>query len=394
MHAGAPFRELCFSYLYLWDNLTVRHHSQSLLSADAIRWTFQFTTKSKPKRRSTDLLSVSAASFRHALSVLSVSSSLRTLGLSWIRVEPAHQILILSIKTLRTLELVNSIFAPTSVVMHRSSIKALLLEGSSPVPVTLLGSSLEGLRLKRWNNQPHELDILASTPLPRLTFLENSIMMKLPTHDYFASFRNIRTLILSSLGPVSVPPTALPYLTNLSAPHDVGKALLPGRPVYTYHLRYIYYPVWWGSIDNPLMEVALCAQHVKELHLWLCTPPWKLAAFLTLHFPNIVRLYMNLTHSDNLDNGDSPQFLCRTHRSLREFDIGFHVTKGQSLPREACRKALKKLTEVCPALEVVRFGELFPVDGGSIDERDVRLDWVMDMRRTAGGEWQERKWWI
>jgi len=50
------------------------------------------------------------------------------------------------------------------------------------------------------------------------------------------------------------------------------------------------------------------------------------------------------------------------------------------------------LTVVCPALEVVRFGELFPVEGGGVDERDVPLDRLMDMRQTAEGEWKEMKW--
>ena len=392
MHAGAPFHVLRFNYRYLWDNLTLRQHSESLSSADTICWTFQSTVKGKPERRSTDLLSVSAASFRHTLSVLSVSSSLRTLCLSGIVVEPAHQVLILSIKTLRTLELVNSMFIPTSVVMPRSSIKALLLQGSSPVPITLLGSSLEVLRLNQWKNQSYE--ILASTPLPRLTFFGNSFILKLPTHDYLASFRNIRTLILSSLGPGPVPPTALPRLTYLSAPQDAGKALLPGRPVHTYHLRYMSHQIWGGSINNLLVELAPCAQHVKELQLWLRVSPWDLVVFLALHFPNIVRLHLGLSHSDHLADGDSPRSRGRVRHSLREFDIGFNVTKGQSFPRENCRKALTRLTEVCPALEVARFGELFPVDGGGIDDRNVRLDWLMDMRRTAGGEWQERKWWV
>jgi len=79
------------------------------------------------------------------------------------------------------------------------------------------------------------------------------------------------------------------------------------------------------------------------------------------------------------------------HRSLREFDIGFSV-KRQPFPREGCWKVLMALTEVCPALEVVRFGELFPVEGGGIDERDVALDRLMDMRQTAEGEWREMKW--
>ena len=391
VHAGAPFRELHFNYVYLWDNLTVRQHSESLSSAHTIRWTFQsLHAKGKPERRSTDLLPVLAASFRHALSVLSVSSSLHTLGLSRIRVQPAHQILILSIKTLRTLELVDSMFAATSVVMPHSSIKVLLLERWSSIPITLLASSLEALRLRQWKSPSYE--ILASTPLPRLTFFENAFIIQLPTHDYLASFRNIRTLILSSLGPGPVPPTALPRLTYLSAPQDVGKALLPGRPVHTYHLSYIRHQIWAGSINNLLVELAPCAQHVQELHLWLRVSPWELVVSLALHVPNVVRLYLRLVPSELLGDRTPAQSSVHMHPSLREFDIGFYVNTWQPLPRENCRKVLMKLTKVCPVLEIVRFGQLFPIDGGGIDERDVSFDLVMDMRRTSGGEWKERKW--
>jgi len=80
------------------------------------------------------------------------------------------------------------------------------------------------------------------------------------------------------------------------------------------------------------------------------------------------------------------------HRSLREFDIGFSVVEGQPFPRKDCQKVLTALTKVCPALEVVRFGRLFPVEGGGVDERDVPLDRLMDMRQTAEGKWEEKKW--
>ena len=362
------------------------------LRTQSVGWTFQTTMKIRRKavRRSTDLLSVSAASFRYALSVLSVSSSLHTLGLSWIRVEPTHQILILSIKTLQIVNLHNTTFAPTSIVMPRSSIKSLFLQGWSPLPNALLGSSLETLRLNQWEMPAYE--ILSSTALPCLAFLENSTIIKLPTHDYFASFRNITTLILSSLGPGPVPPTALPLLTYLSAPHYVGKALLPGRPVHTYQVHYIQHMISGASIEHPLVELAPCAQHVKELHLWLGVSPWELVVFLALHFPNVVRLHLKLAPFDRLEEGWPPPSNAYMHPLLREFDIGFYVNRTQPFPREICRKLLTKLTKVCPVLEVVRFGQLFPIDGGGIDERDLSVDLVMDMRRTAGGDWKERKW--
>jgi len=93
------------------------------------------------------------------------------------------------------------------------------------------------------------------------------------------------------------------------------------------------------------------------------------------------------------DDGKTPQFQADGHPSLKEFDLGFDMIKGRPFPRENCKQVLMLLTEVCPELEVVRFGELFFVDGGGgIDERDDRLDWLMDMRRTAEGDWEEREW--
>jgi hypothetical protein len=271
--------------------------------------------------------------------------------------------------------------------------RALSLKVWRPAPIrhiiTLLGGSLEILRV---NGAVIETcEILASIPHPRLTFFEISTI-GVPTHDYLAAFRNIRTLIIHSLGPDPVPPTTLPHLTYLSAPWTIGQALLPGRPVRTYRMAYDYHLASGPYINGPLVGLEAYAQHVTELHVWLRVSPWGLAAFLASHFPNIVRLYLKLTDLEDLDDGRWPGPRAKVHRSLKEFDVGFDVSKRRPFPREECKRALTKLTLICPALEVVRFGALLPVNGGCIDEIEVPLDWLMDMRRTMGGDWQERKW--
>ena len=397
VHTGAPFRELRFKSRRMWDYVSIRRHSELLSYARAIHWDFQ-KSRGQP-RRSTDLLSVSAASFRHVLSVLSVPSSLHTLVLTSLRVEPAHQILILSIKTLRFLKLVESSFAPTSILMPRSSITTLWLEICSPPTtrhlLTLLGSSLKILRFRRQNWEAHE--ILPSTPLPLLTFFESPVIKTVPSWVYFASFQNIRVLILHSFAwdessPSPIPSTALPHLTYLAAPPILGKALLLGRPVHTYRMYDPYYRDWsvMNHLERTLMHVAPYAQHVKELHLWLNVPPWVLVDHLALHFPNLVRVHLCW---DVPNSRPGPWPKGGAHLSLREFNIGFYLRKEWSFPSDKCRNALRLLTKVCPALEVFRFGEVFFVDGSSgIDERDVRPDRLMDMRRTAEGEWKERKW--
>ena len=122
-------------------------------------------------------------------------------------------------------------------------------------------------------------------------------------------------------------------------------------------------------------------------------PPWLVVELLALHYPNIVRLYLGmllLTEFDLPDDRKPPRSQVDVHPSLREIDLGFTVNRGAPFPREHCKKVLRLLTEVCPALEVVRFGYLFFADGVGIDERNVQLDRVMDMRRTAEGEWKER----
>jgi len=140
------------------------------------------------------------------------------------------------------------------------------------------------------------------------------------------------------------------------------------------------------------MQLAPCAQHVKELHLWVRVAPWVLAEFLALHFPNLVRVHLRMNEFYHPTAREPSWSQVGVHLSLREFDIGFNVIVGQPFPREECRKALGRLTEVCPVLEVVRFGALFLDDGGRIDERNIPLDKLMDMRRTAEGEWKERQW--
>ena len=127
-------------------------------------------------------------------------SSLHTLGLRWLNVEPAQQQLILSIKSLQFLKLVNSSFVPTSVVMPRSSITTLWIEDLLAAPtkhlLTLLASSLETLRSRRMRSEA--IDVLGGTRLPRLMFLEEVYPEHIPKWDHLASFSNIKVLIISS----------------------------------------------------------------------------------------------------------------------------------------------------------------------------------------------------
>jgi len=392
----------------MWDYPTIRRHSSSLSSARAIRWSSrrhhnrwwgQPLRPQRSQRRSSDSLSVSGASFRHVLSIVSGPSSLHTLGLTLLNVEPAQQQLILSIKSLRFLKLVNSTFVPTSVVMPRSSITTLWLEWLDESLVTqtkhlltLLASSLETLRSRGLRSEVN--DVIGSTQLPRLTFFEEVSSLGRSKWDHFTSFSNIKVLIIVSFGLPSVPtamlPHMLPHLTHLSARHTVARVLLPGRPVRTYHLD-----VCVGS--RALAKLAPCAQHVEELQLPTRMPPGELVEHLAMHLPNLVRVRLTTAKFPFPTNGKSA-FVPRSgneyvHHSLREIDIGFHRVKGRPFPSESCWNALTTLRGICPGLEVVRFGELFPVAGGGIDERNVGLDWLMDVRRTtADGEWKERKW--
>jgi len=118
----------------------------------------------------------------------------------------------------------------------------------------------------------------------------------------------------------------------------------------------------------------------------------RLVEALAKHFPSIIRVYMMR------GNGfETPLFTPQpdptpVHRSLKELDVGFSIAAGRPFLREECQKLLMTLTATCPALEVVRLGALFLVDGGGIDERCVAPDRVMDMRRSVGGEWKERTW--
>jgi hypothetical protein len=120
--------------------------------------------------------------------------------------------------------------------------------------------------------------------------------------------------------------------------------------------------------------------------------PPGLVELLVVQLPNLVRVRLMMKESKLPAPGRvsiGPEK--SVHRSLKEFDIGFPVEKGRVFPHEACWAVLTTLIEMCPALEVVRFGALFPVEGGGIDERNVPLDWLMDIRRTAEGEWKERR---
>src|SRR5258708_25039599 len=98
-------------------------------------------------------------------------------------------------------------------------------------------------------------------------------------------------------------------------------------------------------------------------------PPDKLAGWVAMHLPNLLRVRLMMEEFRPALGTFVPDFV---QRSLKEFDIGFPT--GERFPREDCWEILGRLTKVCPALEVVRFGALFPVEGGGIDERNIPLD--------------------
>jgi hypothetical protein len=388
----------------MWKYFSIRRHSRSLSFARAIHLNPQESRwwPDPPRPGSTNSLSVSAISFRFVLSVLSGPSSLQTLSLSRLKVEPVHQKLILSIRTLRSLILTYSSFTPTSMVMPCSSIKALRLEDPTPAPtkhiLTLLAGSLETLKLGRSSREM--CYVLASIPLPRLTFLvePSPIGRVLPENSHLALFSSITTLVVFD-GPKSpVPPSFLPHLTHLTAPSYIASALISGRPVRTYRMSDHYYCCDGVHIAYPLAQLAPVAQHVKELQLPTNLRLVNLVELLVVHFPDIVRVRMMMREFKPETSTELPlpfpphSESGYTHHSLKEFDVGFPMVKGRGFPREDCQKILVTLTERCPALEMVRFGALFPVEGGGIDERNVSLDWLMDMRRTAEGEWKERTW--
>jgi hypothetical protein len=290
------------------------------------------------------------------------------------------------------------------MVMPRSSIKALRLEDPAPAPtkhiLTLLAGSLETLKISISSREVCQ--VLASILLPRLTFLvETSIFARGPFEiKYLASFSSITTLVVSDGAMSPVLPSFLPHLTHLTAPFFIAEVLIPGRPVHTYRMSYHYYCCNGIHIGHPLTQLAPVAQHVKELQLLTSLRPANLVELLVVHFPDIVRVCLIMREIRSEPSIDLPLPLPfpphsesgYTHHSLKELDVGFPVVTRRPFPREDCQKILVTLTDRCPALEVVRFGALFPVEGGGIDERNVSLDWLMDMRRTAEGEWKERNW--
>ena len=399
MHTSAPFRELHIYFRYIWDHISIRLHSRALSSAYAIHWDpHRYSWSAQLPHQSTDSFSVLAASLRYVLSVLSGPSSLHTLSLSYLNVEPAHQKLILSIRTLRVLKLNWTSFTPTSMEMPRSPITALWLD-HSPQALTkhflvLLASSLETLRLG-WGSE-ERYEALTGIPFPRLKFFEEPRWIGPTVHNHLIACSSITTLIIRFPSHPPVPPTILPNLTHLTSPYLVAKELIPGRPVRTYHMLYVPSLAY---VTAPLEEIALLAQRVEELQLLVDPPLAKVVKLLAVHLPNLVRV--RIIMMDELEHPPPREGLCspqagaeskHVHSSLREADIGFYKARGQSFPCEDCLEVLRMLTETCLVLEIVRFGELFPVDGGGIDERNVSLDWLMDMRRSAEGEWKERKW--
>ena len=366
----------------------------------------------QPRRQLSDEFSLACICFRFILSSLHNSSSLQTLLLSHVQVAPAHQRLILAIKTLRRLILQYSEFVPTSVTLPSSSITSLSLHGVEPAAtahvLTLLSNSIETLDCT--TNIYH---ILSNIRLPRLTSLWSLSYPEVNHLVALSAFMRLTSLTIGSclnhcvLFP-DIPPAVLPHLRHLCTSWDLGERLVIGRPVHTFSL------IWeirsfknsQTRLVKDISQFAAGASHLEELQIPLTIPVRDTIEIISQYLPHITRLHL-WTLPGNLP---TPQYTIPfqwivvrehifQHPSLKEVTVGFapenwkqaaYITReapGWSLSRPRCAHVFDVIVEKCPVVEVVRIGTSLPW----IDAREVPREWVMEWRKGESGEWVERR---
>ena len=373
--------------------LSLRRHARVLSCATKVQLSPE---DNKPWRRrcwSTRPWTVVGQSFHFMLSVLRASTCLRTLQLVSVEVKPCHQLVILSIPTLKSLVLDNTHFIPTTIEMPRSSITSLKLARGHRR--ALVEHTLRLLRdtLKTLNVEYMSVDIpliLETMKLPRLTCICTD------TPGFTGSMPHTSSTITklcittwSTPFPLVLSDSAFPHLRELYSPWCIGVRLVPRRPVQVFHDI--------EAKEKRLVELqtllALLSQSTRPIEeLQLCTSDsiYHLLQLLATHTPQLRRLHLWTTRDRSfwgelLNSEES--LIERNLNALTEIHFGFLYTlRSMSYLKSWCGILPTVCLKISPVLEVVRLSAGLTRAGAQWNIASV---WNLSLRRIHTGEWEE-----
>jgi len=392
---NAPFRYLKLVGDSVSGLLSLRRHAHVLASATKVHWDSGGGKLWRPPT-SINLWTIAGQSFQFMLSVLHKSTSLHTLQLVGAKLNPSHQLVILSIPTLKTLMLQLSHFVPTDIQMPLSSVASLSFVSSGRRDslvhtLRLLENSLETLEVGYLDEDIYP--ILETVQLPRLTSLEHwGFYIETSGLNEFtprASSTVTRLCIttFSSPRPLRLPDRVFPQLRELFSPWWIAVQIVPGRPVQVFH------EIEENEVESNTLQASLAllsqsTRGIEEMRLYTLISMPRLLQLLATHVPQLQRLHLwtriGSPMTEYLELQQTP--MEGGLAALIEIHIGFVDRWAHIRPSIWCMLSAMFLW-TCPALEIAKIyvGQKITRSGA---RWDISSQWELKLRRIPTGIWE------
>jgi len=403
INTKVPFRKLKLTKSGISELSSLYRHSRVLAFANEAHW------NPEPEQRggrhhSTKGWTVVGLSMRLVLSTLQTSSSLRLFEIQCLKVCSSHQRIILSIPTLRTLVLNQSMFVPTTAKMPSSSITALtFVPGASQSAPTihilrLLSASLEALDVGYTPRLVYPT--LLTMQFPRLASLRHKTadMSSLAVLTSHLSITKLYISVPIKHQHLGFTLDVLPRLRDLSSPWWVGEQLVPGRPVQVF-ADTGKRSVNLDDLDAKLVQLAQSTSSIEALQMSVTRiSAVRIFLMLAKRFPRLKRLQIwtpnvKLRVTPETGKGAKWNPLKKCPPSITDIEIRFRKpTKGtppSQISRSFCHWMLFLTAKACPALKVALFTVLDSSES-DIEWRDIPPAWKFKACKIRG-EWEEQR---
>ena len=380
------------------------------------------------ERNSSAFFSNHSLSFRKLLHGLVHCRQLRLLSISNIDVAPTQQEIILTLPHLQTLSLKAAQFIPTSRAMPVSSLNKLRFVHNPEIEraryyithaphvlylVTQLAASLTTIEFTM--SARHFSHSLFSNAIPHLPHLPNLTTV---TQAYPSSFadRDLLPFLLKNPSVTTLNTyvsnsehwpfsdmSFLPRLQTLICHPVIAEALIPGRPVRTYHQQLEYLrPCAFPGITSllPRLGQGSALAGFTELRLVIWVTLKQFLSMLVQNLPRIQRLHIWLD-GEKISNVphpalDSPHDMHQSplkpktigpFPTLKDLRVFFDKEPEEDFLLDTCRSFFRDSIEAaCPVLQTALFAAAATY--GGMEGEEFEPGYYLRLERQAG-RWEE-----
>ena len=389
------------------------------------------------RRNSSTLFSGHSLSFRVMLQSLMHCPQLRHLSISYIDVAPPQQEVILTLPHLQTLSLKAAQFTPTSQAMPVSSINKLRFVNDPEVErtrcyfthvphveylVTRLAASLTTIEFTTSTRHFNYSLVSNSIPhlphLPHLTTVVQAYPSPFADKDILPFLRKnpsvttLRTYITNSEHWPFSDMTFLPRLQTLICRPVIAEALIPGRPVRTYHQQPDYLVpcaapriasllpclaqgsavagltelqlVTWVTLKQFLVVLEKSLPRIQRLHVWLeCG---NICTILGRRYrPHEMLQYRDRPYV--IPQGSLKPARIGPFPDLTNLRVFFDKESKGNFPLGTCQSFFRNWIEpACPILQTALFAAAATYE--DMKNAEFQSGYYLRLERQAGG-WEE-----